>query len=105
MKATFEPVFNKYTMKDLISFDYNFFENAILTYKSETLLSTMVERIKQLYPTMTNLVIIYNRAILHSDLSTDDTLTLYLLLSNIIKPGQLIMSSNEYLGLFPEIKK
>ncbi|ELP94158.1 hypothetical protein EIN_185450 [Entamoeba invadens IP1] len=89
----FDPIFENYSFSEILTFDFNFFKMATLTYKSYLYLSTIVERTKQKYQYITNFFIIYGRTILYSDLSRNDTLTLYLLLSRMIQPEQKMVGS------------
>ncbi|BFU24035.1 hypothetical protein EHI8A_011400 [Entamoeba histolytica HM-1:IMSS-B] len=104
MANLFTPVFQNYRFNELLSFNYSFFERAVLTHKSYLYLSTIIERSKQEYPELASFVIVYNNSILHSDLSRNDTLTLYLFLSKLIQPTELVMASQELNCLIPEIK-
>ena len=95
MKKLYDPIFTNYTFPQLLSFDFSFFERAVLTHKSYLYLSTIIERSKQEFPELASFVIVYNNSVLHSDLTRNDTLTLYLLLSRLIQPFELPIVSQE----------
>lgn len=104
MGVLFSSILERYRFSELLSFDYNFFEHAVLTHKSYLYLSTIIERTKQRYPELASFVIVRNDSILHTDLSRTDTLTLYLLLSQLIQPNQLQMASQELSVILPTIR-
>ncbi|KAL7717594.1 CCZ1/INTU/HSP4 first Longin domain-containing protein [Entamoeba marina] len=104
IEKVFKPVFQNYRPTELMAFDYNFFEHAVLTHKSYLYLSTIIERTKQKFPELVYFVIVYGNSILHSDLSRGETLTLYLLLSQLIQPNELQMASQELNSLIPSLR-